>query len=92
MYIGIILSVVDHYAAKVKMIESGDALLLDQEHVETVIPRKGGEVLVVNGEYHGEQGILQDINTKDYTANIKLHGTNKIVKLPYEHFSKVLSK
>ena len=36
------------------MIETGHVLKLDQEHLETVIPAAGGEILVVGGKYKGK--------------------------------------
>ena len=84
---GVVMSVKDRYGAKVKMIKSGETLLLDQEHVETVIPAPGGSVLVVNGIHRGASGTLQTVHEDKFSATIALQdGTT--VELPYEHFSK----
>ena len=83
-----VLAVKDHYAGKVKMIESGDALLLDQQHVETVIPAVGGCVLIVNGERRGEKGILKELNVKKFSGNIELD-SGDCIDVPYEHFCKM---
>ena len=44
----------DTYVGEIKMIDTGHVLKLDQEHLETVIPAAGGEVLVVAGKYKGK--------------------------------------
>jgi DNA/RNA-binding protein KIN17 len=44
----------DSFVGEIKMIETGHVLKLDQEHLETVIPAAGGEILVVGGKYKGK--------------------------------------
>ncbi|XP_023575533.1 DNA/RNA-binding protein KIN17 [Octodon degus] len=62
--------VIDKYTAVVKMIDSGDKLKLDQTHLETVIPAPGKRILVLNGGYRGNEGTLESINEKTFSATI----------------------
>lgn len=41
---------------------------VDQEQLETVLPRPGGEVRVVNGPHRGTRGELIEINEKKFKA------------------------
>ncbi|EOA99355.1 KIN, antigenic determinant of recA protein-like protein, partial [Anas platyrhynchos] len=67
---GVVKEVIDKYTAVVKMIDSGDKLKLDQTHLETVIPAPGKKVMVLNGGYRGNEGILESINEKKFSATI----------------------
>uniref|UniRef100_A0A8B9C935 DNA/RNA-binding protein KIN17 n=1 Tax=Anser brachyrhynchus TaxID=132585 RepID=A0A8B9C935_9AVES len=66
----VVKEVIDKYTAVVKMIDSGDKLKLDQTHLETVIPAPGKKVMVLNGGYRGNEGILESINEKKFSATI----------------------
>lgn len=70
------------------MLESKETLLLDQEHIETVIPSIGGKVLIVNGEHRGNEGILENLNVDSFTGTIKLKNGDSFDIL-YEHFCKI---
>ena len=64
---------------------------LDQDHLETVVPGEGREVMVLWGEHGGKVATLRSIDTEKFSASLKLvtgqNAGNKI-KLPYEQFSK----
>ncbi|XP_069834861.1 DNA/RNA-binding protein KIN17 isoform X2 [Dendropsophus ebraccatus] len=89
----VVKEVIDRYTAVVKLIDSGDKLKLDQTHLETVIPAPGKQVLVLNGGYKGNFGILESINEKTFSAAIVIDSGplkgRKVDSLPYEDFSKV---
>merc|ERR1719282_38023 len=63
------------------------SLRLDQDHLETVVPQVGREVVVLWGKHEGKAGALRSIDTSSFSASIRLHSGEK-VKLPYEQFSK----
>lgn len=69
---GVVRKLDSKYVGVVEMLDSGDKLKLDQEHLETVIPQVGREVKVVNGAYVGEIAILQDINFDKFCCRIKI--------------------
>uniref|UniRef100_A0A671XVA4 Kin17 DNA and RNA binding protein n=1 Tax=Sparus aurata TaxID=8175 RepID=A0A671XVA4_SPAAU len=69
---GVVMEVRDKYAAVVKMIDSGDKLKLDQNHVETVIPAPGKRVLILNGPYRDVEAVLEGIDEKNFSATLTL--------------------
>ncbi|KAM7378493.1 hypothetical protein PAMA_013412 [Pampus argenteus] len=88
----VVMEVRDKYAAVVKMIDSGDKLKLDQNHVETVIPAPGKQVLIVNGSHRDTQATLEGIDEKSFCATLTLisgQQKGKRVNVAYEDFSKL---
>ncbi|XP_053170070.1 DNA/RNA-binding protein KIN17 [Scomber japonicus] len=88
----VIVEVRDKYAAVVKLVDSGDKLKLDQNHVETVIPAPGKPVLILNGPYRDTEAVLEGIDEKNFCGNLTLssgHHKGKTVKIAYEDFSKL---
>jgi len=92
---GIVLEVMDDlYTGKIKLIESGTVMKLDQAHLETVLPALGKQVLILNRSAHvGESAMLDKINQEDFDADLTLlSGPNKgkvIRHIPYEDISKL---
>jgi len=84
---GRIVEVIDDFAAVVVLNESGAKLKLDQEHLETVIPSVGREVVVLWGKHGGREAVLDNVNTKKFTADLVFDAGER-VSLPYEQFSK----
>ncbi|XP_053321397.1 DNA/RNA-binding protein KIN17 [Spea bombifrons] len=89
----IVQEVINKYTAIVKLIDSGDRLKLDQTHVETVIPAPGKRLLVLNGGYKGNFGVLDSIDEKSFSATIVIDSGplkgRKVEGMPYEDISKV---
>ncbi|EDQ88608.1 uncharacterized protein MONBRDRAFT_8991 [Monosiga brevicollis MX1] len=84
---GVVLSLVDDFVAKVKLLDSKATLKLDQDFLETVIPKPGGVVLVVNGPLRGAEAVVEEILEKDFSCRVQLtSGPTKgdTVRLPYE--------
>lgn len=84
---GHISKVIDDFAAVVVMNDSGGKVKLDQDHLETVVPQVGREVVVLWGQHAGQTAVLRSIDTEQFSASIKLEDGEK-VRLPYEQFSK----
>lgn len=88
----VIMEVRDKYTAVVKMIDSGDKLKLDQNHLETVIPAPGKRVLILNGPYRDMEALLEGIDEKHFSAALTLDSgpqKGKRVDIAYEDFSKL---
>ncbi|XP_068162664.1 DNA/RNA-binding protein KIN17 isoform X2 [Antennarius striatus] len=88
----IVMEVRDKYAALVKMIDSGDKLKLDQNHVETVIPAPGKRVRILNGPYRDMEALLEGIDEKNFSATLTLESgqqKGRRVDVAYEDFSKL---
>ncbi|XP_051911688.1 DNA/RNA-binding protein KIN17 [Hippocampus zosterae] len=82
----------DPFTAVVKMIDSGDKLKLDQNHVETVIPAPGKRVMIVNGNFRDTEAVLEGIDEKNFCASLTLDSgpqKGKRVDVAYEDFSKL---
>ncbi|EKX41000.1 hypothetical protein GUITHDRAFT_159923 [Guillardia theta CCMP2712] len=85
---GVVQMVHGKFVGEVKMNESGHVLKLDQEHLETVLPNFGGEVLVVNGKFRGQVGVLKALEEDKFSAVVRLEdGSTR--NIPYEHVSKL---
>ncbi|XP_015238028.1 PREDICTED: DNA/RNA-binding protein KIN17 [Cyprinodon variegatus] len=88
----VVMEVRDRYGAVVKMIDSGDKLKLDQNHLETVIPAPGKRVLILNGPHRDTEALLEGIDEKNFSATLTLDsGPQKgdRVEVAYEDFSKL---
>lgn len=90
---GVITEVVDKYCAKVRMLDSGTKVKLDQNHLETVIPAVGRSVKILNGSYRGSLAELIDLNSKKFCVIVKISNgplRGKIVdNVPYDDISKL---
>lgn len=85
---GEVLDVKDKFEAIVEMIDTGDKLKIDQDHLETVIPNIGKQVIIVNGAYAGSEATLTDVNFDEFHATVTI--TNgpfkgrKVEKIRYD--------
>lgn len=88
----VVMEVKDKYAAVVKLMDSGDKLKLDQNHLQTVIPAPGKRVLILNGPHRDAEALLEGIDEKNFSATLTLDsGPQKgdRVDVAYEDFSKL---
>ncbi|GBP32676.1 hypothetical protein EVAR_16838_1 [Eumeta japonica] len=67
----VVETVVDKYAAHVRLLDEGVKLKLDQNHLETVIPSQGRTVKFVNGAYRGHTGVLLEVHTEEYCCEVQ---------------------
>ena len=63
-------------------------VILDQDDLETVVPKVGKEVVIVNGYGRGEEAVLTEILEKEFKGRVKLLEDGEIVDVDYECFSK----
>ena len=90
---GVVREVVEKYAGRVEI--KGDdegeedvEVILDQDDLETVVPKVGKEVVIVNGYGRGEEAVLTEILEKEFKGRVKLLEDGEIVDVDYECFSK----
>ncbi|ELU12133.1 hypothetical protein CAPTEDRAFT_224242 [Capitella teleta] len=92
---GVIREVIGKFGAVVKMLDSGDKIKVDQEHLETVIPGIGKIVLIVNGGYRNLKASLVEVNQKKFSCTVKISRgplNGRILEgVPYEDLSKLHS-
>nr|XP_014096709.2 DNA/RNA-binding protein KIN17 [Bactrocera oleae] len=89
----VVQEVIDKYRAKIKFLDTGDKLKVDQAHLETVIPALDKPILVVNGAYRGCEAILKSLDEHNYCVTIEISRgplQGRIVeKVQYEDISKI---
>lgn len=93
----IVDKVIDKYEAEVEVLETsrkandgGDILRIDQDDLETVIPKELGEkVRIVNGRHRGKKARVTKLDKDKYRAELRLVDDDRIVTLDYEDFSKM---
>jgi hypothetical protein len=89
---GVVTEVGDQYTAVVKLFDSSAVLQLDQDDLETVLPKRGGTVMCVRGRYRGKRGTVLDINEESYCLSIRLEETLEVVnRMEYEHVCKIFA-
>jgi DNA/RNA-binding protein KIN17 len=90
---GVVKEVVDRYGAKIRILDPKATLTLDQDDCETVIPKAGRPVLVVNGQHAGVEATLRSIETDRFSCTVELvNGRNRgqiVSGIPYEDVSKL---
>jgi DNA/RNA-binding protein KIN17 len=95
----IVKKVIDKFVAECEVLDGGDILQIDQDDLETVIPKMVGEkVRIVNGRYRGMKAMIQKLDKGRYCAELKLSSSSlsgddidrdKIVVVDYEDFSAI---
>ncbi|BFF98344.1 DNA/RNA-binding protein KIN17 [Drosophila madeirensis] len=89
----VVQELIDKYQAKIKFLDTGEKLKVDQAHLETVIPAMGKTVLVVNGAYRGAEAVLKKLDERKFSVSIEiLHGPLKgriVDNVQYEDISKL---
>ncbi|KAL3941156.1 MAG: hypothetical protein SGBAC_004438 [Bacillariaceae sp.] len=89
--------VMDKYTAEIEILDThkdsmdgGAVLQLDQDDLETVIPKQTGKkVRILNGRYRGEKAVVVDLNKQDYVGVLELSDGKVLKRVPYEDFSKI---
>ncbi|XP_017022761.1 DNA/RNA-binding protein KIN17 [Drosophila kikkawai] len=89
----VVQEVIDKYQAKVKFLDTGEKVKVDQAHLETVIPALDKPVMVVNGAYRGSEALLRKLNERKFSVSVEiLHGPLKgriVDNVQYEDISKL---
>lgn len=88
---GTVLRVIDDFLAEVRV---DDALVrLDQADLETIIPKVGGTLLVVNGRCRGARATLLRIHQEAFNCDIRiddgLHAKREVLGVDYEDLCRV---
>eukprot|EP00934_Nitzschia_sp_Nitz4_P004241 Nitzschia sp. Nitz4//scaffold11_size288233//278062//279312//NITZ4_000826-RA/size288233-processed-gene-0.203-mRNA-1//1//CDS//3329534230//4231//frame0 len=98
----VVEKVLDKYTAEVEVLDTsatardgGDILRLDQDDLETVIPKETGKkVRILNGKYRGEKAIVASLDKSKYRGDLRLLKDDQMLlkRVPYEDFSKIVSE
>lgn len=88
----------DKFTAQVEILDSGpdqrdggDILDVDQKYLETVVPKDGKKVRIVNGKGRGMLAILQSADHEKCRGTLELVDNGKILKkVDFDDFSKAV--
>lgn len=93
---GVVIDVVERYGGRLRMIDSGKIIKVDQSHCETVIPTIGKLVKILNGAYRGTTAYLRSIDETHYCVSLEIaEGSSKgkvIHNIEYEDISKLFQQ
>jgi hypothetical protein len=68
--------VIDKYVGEVRVreddLDKGVLLRLDQDHLQTVVPKVGQSVMIVNGRGRGLHGVLTRIHEDKYNCDVRI--------------------
>lgn len=87
--------VVDGFTAEVTVMDDnkkvdGDVLRLDQEDLETVVPKRVDEkVRIVRGKHRGEKAVVIELDKKKCRAILELKDRTILNRVDYDDFSKL---
>ena len=95
---GIVERVIDKYTAEVEIFDSGpnvsdggDILRLDQDDLETVMPKEGKRARILNGPGRGEVAEVLELDKRRYRGTLRVLKTGEILKkVDFEDFSKTV--
>mmetsp|Transcript_13417 Transcript_13417/g.14870 ORF Transcript_13417/g.14870 Transcript_13417/m.14870 type:complete len:364 (-) Transcript_13417:106-1197(-) len=89
---GRIEKVVEDFVADVKLVNKNITIRLDQNFMETVVPKVGGQVKILFGKHKDEIAKVVAVNFNNYSCDLKIiagkNANKSIDGVPYEHFSK----
>jgi DNA/RNA-binding protein KIN17 len=93
---GVVERVIDHYVAEVRLLESsGTKIRLDQEDLETVVPRVGARGVLLNGRCRGCEVEVLQIHERDFNCDVKVMSSSanacgkELLGVDYEDISKL---
>ncbi|KAM3133734.1 hypothetical protein pb186bvf_014143 [Paramecium bursaria] len=87
---GWIKEVEGDYIAIVEIIGSKkQTILIDQKNLETVIPKIGGKVIILNGVHRGKIGKLESVHQDNFSGSVYIENEDLCLEAPYEDFSKL---
>ena len=77
------------FTARVRVTDPPALVALDQQHLETVVPKIGGAVRVLRGAAKGVRGTLRKVVAESFSAVVEPDDGGVSLTLSYEDFSKV---
>jgi DNA/RNA-binding protein KIN17 len=70
--------------------DGGDVLELDQDDLETVVPKQTGKrVRILRGQYRGKRATVVELDKHKYRAVLELSDGTTLDRVDYEDFSKL---
>jgi DNA/RNA-binding protein KIN17 len=72
---GVVQRVIDRYVGEVRLNSCGTKLRLDQEDLQTVLPRVGGRGVLLNGRCRGRCAEVLRIHEEDFNCDVRVLGS-----------------
>ena len=70
---GLVKRVLDTFIAEIEL-DDGSMVKIDQQELETVIPKEGKPICILNGPGRGYTATLLNINADDYNCTVRVEG------------------
>ncbi|KAL2900165.1 KIN17-like protein [Bienertia sinuspersici] len=90
---GVVKKVINKYVGEIEMLDTKHVLRVDQAELETVIPRIGGLVKILNGAYRGSLARLISIDVNRFFAKVQIekgaYDGRVVQDVEYEDLSKL---
>ena len=90
---GVVEKVKDKFIATILLEgeDCGTKVMVDQRDLETVVPKVGREVLIVNGKGRGQEAVIESMDKNNYKANLALTSGSKqtVNNVDYEDVSEL---
>jgi len=86
---GTVVKVIEEFGARVSLLESEAVVELDQDDLETVIPKPGGMVLILKGPHRGSMALVKSLHIESYCVSLTLIDSGReISDVDYEDVSR----
>ena len=88
----IVEKLVDQYGAVIRVMDSGTRVKVDQQHLETVVPKEGLRVAVLKGIYRGRKATIAQIDTDKEKVSVLVENASiggRTVQLSFDDVSKL---
>ena len=86
---GTVRAVHNGRVGELEMHGSGHLLHVDCSQLETVIPKPGSQVLIVNGSKAGKRASLSSVDTENLVAHVQLADDKESLRCEFEDVSKL---
>ena len=77
------------WSAGVQLLEGGESRVCRAAELQTVLPRLGGRVEVVEGADAGQPGVLEALREEAFACRVRLAESGKVIEVPYESVCKL---
>jgi DNA/RNA-binding protein KIN17 len=89
---GVVVAVHDTYVATIEV--DGASIRVDQDELETVIPKVNKSVMFVNGTHRGARGMLVNIDQDSFSCTVEMKMNDRsmhtVQNVEFEHISRLV--
>ena len=88
----IVEKLVDEFGAVIRMMDSGARVKVDEQHLETVVPREGSRVAVLKGMYRGRKATITQVDVDREKVSLQVDNASiggRTVQMSFDDVSKL---